>query len=381
MTSPPGLIPILLAFLRGESRFAVASMPRRVAKMAVANGLGPILATISRGSAHQPSEIVEEIQASDWTARVLTGERYDVLTRILSEAAQTGCRPTLLKGCSTALRYYPEPHLRTMGDIDLLVGSDEAPVLERVCRGAGFQPSAKGVSPSLYDNHHHGIPLRHHKSGIWLEIHTRLYSKNSPLATDARFSVDAIQDRLTPFSVNGQSVRVFGHELQLLYTSTRWAEYPSPQRGVFPVLDAARLLSDHGNTIDWDLVVSLAGQSWAATALRVMLGYLDRWKLAAVPSDVMSKLATLDLYTNPLIVQALHRFVTSYVMEGRPPGPVLTVRNARSMWNTLIAPSVPAGKIWKLPLNIVLPRGPRNRIDLRLAVRRARSLANRVARR
>lgn len=354
-------------------------MPGAVIDRAIESGLGPILARISRDSLQPFSEAAGQIQASDLTARVLTGERYDVLTRVLFAAARAGCHPTLLKGCSTALRYYPEPHLRTMGDIDLLVRSDEVPVLERVCRAAGFQPSAPGVPPSRYDNHHHGIPLRHQESGMWVEIHTRLYPEKSPLGTDARFLVEAIDNRVVTSSVNGQTIRVFGHELQLLYTCTRWAEYPSPQRGMFPVLDAARLLSVHGDTIDWDRVTIMAGQSWAATALRVMLGYLDRWQLAAVPPPVLRNLATLDPYTNQLIVQTLHRFVTSFVMEGRPPGPFLTVRNARSMWRTLIGPSMPAGKIWKLPLNIVLPRGPRNRIDLRLAARRARSLASRVA--
>ena len=354
-------------------------MPQPVIDRAIESGLGPIVSRIGRDSAAPPAGIVELIQASDLTARVLTGERYDLLTRILAEAADAGCYPVLLKGCSTALRYYPEPHLRTMGDIDLLVTYEEAPALERVCRGAGFRPSAPGVPASRYDDHHHGIPLHHQESGMWIEIHTRLYPKKSPLSTDTRFSTDALKDRLTTFSFNGQSVRVLSHELQLIYTCTRWAEYPSPQRGVFPVLDAARLISARGDSFDWDRVTILAGQSWAATALRVMLGYLDRWQLAAVPPAVLRNLAALDPYTNQLIVQTLHRFVTSYVMEGRPPGPLLTVRNARSIWTTLVGPSMPAGKIWKLPMNIVLPHGPRNRIDLRLAARRARSLAIRVA--
>jgi hypothetical protein len=381
MTRPPGVLPVLRAFLHDESKFAPSAIPQPVIDRAIESGLGPILSRISRDSAARPAGIFELIQASDLTARVLTGERYDLLARILSGAADTGCYPVLLKGCSTALRYYPEPHLRTMGDIDLLVRSEEVPAVERVCRAAGFLPSAPGVPASRYDDHHHGIPLHHRESGMWIEIHTRLYPKRSPLATDRRFSVDAIKERLTTLSFNGQSVRVLSHELQLLYTCTRWAEYPSPQRGMFPLLDAARLIAARGQSFDWDLVTILAGQSWAATALRVMLGYLDRWQLAAVPPAVLRNLAALDSYTNQLIVQTLHRLVTSFVIEGRPPGTVLTVRNARSMWTTLIGPSMPAEKIWKLPLNIVLPRGSESRIDFRLAARRARSLADRVARR
>ena len=39
-------------------------------------------------------------------------------------------RPVLLKGVATALQYYAAPHLRTMGDIDLLVTADERSAAE-----------------------------------------------------------------------------------------------------------------------------------------------------------------------------------------------------------------------------------------------------------
>jgi hypothetical protein len=266
-----------------------------------------------------------------------------------------------------------------MGDLDLLVRPDQVSVLEHAARDCGFREAPGSAPPSRYERHHHRIPFRHLDTGVWVEFHTRPYPPKSPLAGDARFSLEAIGDLLNSTSITGQRVRVFGHELQLVYTCTRWAEHPSHQRGLFPILDAALLISSCGETIDWDLVCRISGRTWAASAVRVMLGYLDRWKLAAVPDRVMLELARLDPYTNKFLVEALHRYVTMFVVEGRAPGTIWTTRNVRTLWTTLVGPTAPATKLWNLPLNIVLPRGVRGRLDAGLAMRRARALARRVA--
>jgi Uncharacterised nucleotidyltransferase len=375
----PGALSALLALVRRDSCFDVGSLPVGVVQKAIENGLGPLLAHVSRDAPPVTTEIAAEIQAADLTARVLTAEKFTTLNELIEAAGRAGCHPILLKGCAAAIRYYPETHLRTMGDIDLLVRPDEVYGLERAARDCGFREAEGSAPPSRYEGHHHRVPLRHLDTGVWVEFHTRPYPPKSPLAGDARFSHDAIGSLLSSVSINGQCVRVFGHELQLVYTSTRWAEHPSPQRGLFPILDTALLISVCGDDIDWERVCRIAGRTWAASAVRVMLGYLDRWKLAAVPERVMHELAGLDPYTNTILVEALHRFVTMFVVEGRAPGTIWTTRNVRTLWTTLVGPSGPATKLWTLPLNIVLPRGIRGRLDAGLAVRRAHALVRRVA--
>jgi hypothetical protein len=184
-----------------------------------------------------------------------------------------------------------------------------------------------------------------------------------------------------PVPFRHRTVKVLKREQQLVYTCARWAEYPSPQRGGFPILDAALLSARAGEIIDWALVLNMVGRSWAASALHVMLGYLKRWHLAQVPSDVMRQLAQVDRFTNPLLVAALHRFVTRYVMEGRPPGAVLTPRNLRSVWATMMGPAPPSTKLWTVPMNVAFPDGTKGRLNATLAGRRLRSLAARFVKR
>ena len=69
----------------------------------------------------------------------MTAEMLDCLEQIIRAARQEGIELTLLKGCASALRYYPEPHLRTMGDVDVLVPERQREALERRVRKLGFE--------------------------------------------------------------------------------------------------------------------------------------------------------------------------------------------------------------------------------------------------
>jgi hypothetical protein len=373
------VLPALVALVTNDTRFDIHSMPSARVEQAIENGLGPILARVTRDSAMAPNgDCADHIKAADLTARVLTAELLDALEQVLLAADSARCDPVLLKGCSTASRYYPEPHLRTMGDIDLFVSAEQAPTLESAIRACGFRETAQTSPSSRYEGHHHRIPLWHPDFGVWIEVHTCLYPLRSPLAADPRFFADAIGDLVTPYSIRGRIVKVMKDEFQLVYTSTRWAENPR-RSGAFPILDAALLISARGEELDWELVCALAGRSWGVSALRLMLGYLYRWQLSAVPSSVMRRLALLDQYTNQVLVAALHRFVTKYVMEAQPPGTILTSRNLSTVWTTLAGPATPAAKLWKLPMNIAFPSGKQRRLDM--AAQRMRSLAGRLAKR
>jgi len=48
----------------------------------------------------------------------------------------------LLKGASAMLRLYPEPGLRTLGDLDILIPADKASAFKRIMRTKGFKPLA-----------------------------------------------------------------------------------------------------------------------------------------------------------------------------------------------------------------------------------------------
>ena len=78
---------------------------------------------------------------------------------------RAGIPYVILKGSASA-SYYPEPMLRTMGDVDILIASSNLPKADAILRENGFEPVEKNE---------HGIHLEYHRklygvTSIW-EMH------------------------------------------------------------------------------------------------------------------------------------------------------------------------------------------------------------------
>ena len=147
------------------------------------------------------------------------------------------------------------------------------------------------------------------------------------------------------------------------YTATRWAQMINPERGVFPMLDAALLLRGHRAEIDWSKVYALVERSWGATGLLLLLEGLSRSRLADVPTAVLDRLEKEDQFSNRFLRTLLHRLVSFANFEGRAPGVFLTEHTLRIIWSTLVRPAPPLGKLLGLPVNLAFPAATHGRFD------------------
>jgi hypothetical protein len=344
------VLPLLQALIAGNRRFDPVLLGGRAIERALDIGLGPALACVT---CDVPSRTLglPDVLAADLTARLLTSERFEILETVVGSLSLGGCAPVLLKGCGTALQYYAEPHHRTMGDLDVLVAADQLGEAEERLRSLGFEQ--RGSAPAAgYARHHHSKPLWHPERRTWVELHSRLYPPRSPMASAPPLQLDG---QLTPIAVGRQSALAMTHELQLVYTATRWTEALSPERGVWPLLDVALLMRRRGAALDWDRVCAIADGSWAATGVRVVLSSLSRWELGSAPETVMRRLARADRFGNGVVLASLHRLATTYVIGGRPPGRVLSRHRLRRLWASLVAPLPPRQKLAALPLSLIGP--------------------------
>ena len=107
------------------------------------------------------------------------------------------CRLVLLKGAATALRYYPAPHLRPTGDIDVLVPADRQPLLEARLRALGFQQRSNQPA-AAFEGWHHSMPSYCSQRGTWIDVHTNVYPPQHSQAHDSLFSWQAITSQLSP---------------------------------------------------------------------------------------------------------------------------------------------------------------------------------------
>jgi hypothetical protein len=370
----PGVLPVLQAFVNWNRRFDIASLDDAAFERTLSGGAGAILSYVTAETRDsEPSTRRNEVESADLTMRLMTAVTLETVEEVIATSRQAGIEPMLLKGCSSALRYYPEPHLRTMADVDLLVPERQHAALESQMLARGFERRSTN-SPAFYDRHHHAMPFWHPARNVWIEIHTRPYPPISPLANAPEFSYEAVAIGPASVAVGAQTVRVMNHERQLVYTATRWAEMIKAESGIFPLLDAALLLRSCDGQLDWDEVCRLAEEPWAAGALVLMLAYLDRTHLARVPAAVLSRLGRRDRFSNAVVRNLLHRIVTRYVIEGRQPGPLLTPGNRRLVWSTLAAAKSPWAKLAELPVNVIFPPAAQGRFDPARVMRRLRTV-------
>jgi hypothetical protein len=353
------------------SSFDWAAVPPRAVERAIQIGLGPVLAhAAATAGATRHLPFADRIRSAELTARALTAEKYHTLSDVLNAARGLDCRVILVKGAATALRYYPQPHLRTMGDIDVFVPAECHSLLEAKLRAQGFQQRSNHFAATFVDQHH-GMPFYDVQRGTWIDVHSKPCPPEHPMANDSLFSWVTISSHLVPIAVGMQTAFTMDHERQLIYTSARWADSFHPERGLYPILDAALLIRKHGDTLDWDLILATIRQSWAATALHLMLSCLTRWELAEVPAPVVKTLVAAEQRLNRLSIRLLHGLITEYVVEGRSFGLVATTQgHLEKMWNSLLGPRSPTVNLLSVPYHIAFPAGHSERFSPLYAMQR-----------
>jgi hypothetical protein len=169
----------LLKLLGGrEPDFDGAAWPQ-IAAMAAAHRLEPMLAwRLDREGAAWP---VPPDLSSRWRgaqrAAMLAALSQQAALRLCSEQfAAAGIPFVALKGARLAWRDYPQPALRPMRDLDLLVPEDKVLEAAALLAPAGFAmtgASATGIAEALRQDKHLP-PLWHEPLSVAIELHHRL---------------------------------------------------------------------------------------------------------------------------------------------------------------------------------------------------------------
>src|SRR3546814_2179319 len=167
------------------------------------------------------------MRISDWSSDVCSSDLEELrlqamrtlvqaqaIARTLGLFAAEGFCPIALKGLALAFRYYPDPSLRPLRDLDLLMTVDEAPAAQQflLChpqyrrrRGAGHY----GVE------HSHQLPeIEHVESGLVIELHHRINARGWP---GEAALLAMLRDDCQPVTLLGQQIMVPSPEVNLLH--------------------------------------------------------------------------------------------------------------------------------------------------------------------
>lgn len=158
------------------------SDPHAMGVAAFSSGMGPLLgAWIERGELRTERRVAAVLALHLVHGRV----RYERMMRALDGALnvleQAGVEVTLLKGAHTAAAYFPEPGVRPIADLDLVVPPSAREASERALRAAGYIELKRQARPYKSDWLPPGVPrtlrsveLTHAENPFTVEMHDAL---------------------------------------------------------------------------------------------------------------------------------------------------------------------------------------------------------------
>ncbi len=321
----------------------------------------------------------EALLSADLTAQVRSANLCETAVEVIDACRAVGVRPTLLKGISISHQYYPIPHLRPMGDLDILVPKSEFERVEAVLLRSGFVRQSHEVRPA---GSHHGIPLRHPQRHVWVEVHSALFPESSDLSSCVLLSPARIAAESVASTFEGRPVYRLTDEQQLVYIASSWMRDLSRNRMhaslVLPLLDAVYLLKASSKSLDWERILAgVESNELAAASLLIMLSYLSRRGLAPGVSPQLSRIASRQRIIGAWEGAVIDRLLNTYLIRGRPFARFFSEWTAQIVLNSLLARGPRLWKVFALPWNILFPPSLPNRYNPRFHAGRIARLLGR----
>jgi hypothetical protein len=205
---------------------------------------------------------------------------YHGVLPLLRAFEQAGIDVVVLKGLALIARFYRDPGVRPMGDVDVLVPPSDAERASDLSVGLGWNPRYR-VTPA-FRRVKHAAPFEH-RMGLACDIHWRVFEEAGVGRADDEFRAAA-----EPVVFQGARLRVLSPTDQLLHTcghAAKWAPLPA----IRWVADAVLILRE--GPIDWPRFLAHAVRRRFILRVRQMLGYLRKTLDVAIPRWVEVELA------------------------------------------------------------------------------------------
>jgi hypothetical protein len=136
----------------------------------------PVLAAALDGVEGLPPELPPYLDGVLALNRARNEKLSRALRSVVGELNRIGVRPVLLKGAVALWTdLYPDPAMRMLRDIDLLVPEDRLIEAARVAEALGYHPNTYGSGPmDIVPSEMHHYPKQVDRSGVAVEIHRRV---------------------------------------------------------------------------------------------------------------------------------------------------------------------------------------------------------------
>jgi hypothetical protein len=355
----PQLARVFQAAAEGRHDVPLAALDDRVLAWAVETGLGPLVFDVTRDDpAREAASAWPRIHSAHLTARLIAATQAEATAQILDGCTARACAVTLLKGISIAHQHYPEPALRPMRDIDILVGEADVAAAEAVLTDLGYRQRSRQPA-RFYEQHHHTMPFVHPRRGVWVEVHRALASPKGGRARADVLTADRVGANIEPARFQGRPTARLTSELQLVYLASHWAAGFRAVGGAIALVDAIYLLRTTSGALQWDAVLGWLDDAPAAAGhLYALLGYLQSRRIAHLPPGLLGDLRRRQRAFGRINLAIVHAIIDRVLLSRAPAGRLLSPDRVRNGWNALFLPRAPVRNLAGLPWAL-LPRRPR----------------------
>ncbi|MFT5112464.1 MAG: hypothetical protein ACI8P9_001788 [Parasphingorhabdus sp.] len=217
-------------------------------------GIAPILLKhLIASGAKFPGDVRNKLRGLSIRHRHASSLRAEVFADISNGLKKKGVTCVGLKGIVLCSMIYPEPGLRPMRDIDLLISDRDVGKTCSYLVAYGFSFAAQ--HPSRYMNEHHHLPNATYKRDdllISLEVHTKAISGDAPGTLDMQHLVEPLQTVESEFG----PILSLGH-IDMLNQLTRHALEPGRNIRLLSVMDILGYASTYFDQIDWPKLTRL----------------------------------------------------------------------------------------------------------------------------
>lgn len=261
----------------------------RVERLARWHRLEPLLwRSLSRGPAFAPPTW-ERLHAAylDNAARNLYIQVE--LATVLAALESAGVPAMLLKGAALIEDVYPDPALRVMCDLDILVGARDLELAQTAIAAIGYSPGAvlhnQGSQEWMAEHHHHYPALISPERIVAVELHQHLVPPGDP----AHFDISGFWARARPSTVGPAHLLPAPEDL-LVHVALHFARNRlwRSDGALGQVADVAWILDRH--VLDWDPLVERAQAYDLGGSLFLALFAAGELLGAVVPSSAMDAL-------------------------------------------------------------------------------------------
>ena len=268
----------------------------RVLDLSVHHGVAGLVRRRLRGSG-QWERVVPAARAAMDEWHIVAKIRYVMAARqvacLLEAAAAAGIEPVLLKGIAAATVLYPDPTLREMGDIDVLVAPAERDRMGEVLTTAGYTNreiyygdafnSTRGYHRVYFDPSGQRLPVEVHW-GLASRLERRnVLSAGALLRRTARVGLVAALD------VGRSDARVLAPAARLVYLAAHAAAEAHSFSRLKWLADIAAAVGCAGKP-NWADVLDFAGMTRTRASTFVALTLARNLLGAAVPQLVLKEL-------------------------------------------------------------------------------------------